>query len=173
MTWMMTYTGKRFDPFHPTVESIDIVDIAHALSNTCRFGGQIEEFYSVAQHSVYVSELSQGFELWGLLHDAAEAYLVDLPRPTKEGLRQMGITIFDDLERNIMRVICQKFGLPTDQPPIVHTADKIVYTTEVRDLTGRNPNDAVYKPTDYRILPYMPRVAKDFFLDRFRELTNG
>jgi len=82
-----TFTGGRFHPFDPDPSDVHIADIAGGLAHTCRFGGHCRSFYSVAQHSLFVaSELEdQGprLELYGLLHDAAEAYLGDLPRPVK------------------------------------------------------------------------------------------
>ncbi|MFG0247924.1 MAG: phosphohydrolase, partial [Phycisphaeraceae bacterium JB051] len=80
MSWIQTYTGKAFYPLREDPGIIDIRDIAHALSLQCRFNGHCSDFYSVAQHSVHVSEVvPQAFALWGLLHDAAEAYMSDLP----------------------------------------------------------------------------------------------
>lgn len=84
--WMQTYTGARFYPLEPDAELIRIADIAHALSNICRFGGHSARFYSVAEHSVLLSrEFFAGwhYKLVALLHDAAEAYLGDVPRPLK------------------------------------------------------------------------------------------
>lgn len=87
--WIRTFTGKRFYPLKPTIEDIDILDIAHALSNQCRFSGHSKWHYSVGQHSVYVSQVVRSLGgsptdiMWGLLHDASEAYLVDLPTPVK------------------------------------------------------------------------------------------
>jgi hypothetical protein len=100
----------------PLPEEIDVEDIAHALSHTCRFAGHVPVYYSVAQHSVLVSELIEGRRaaLWGLLHDASEAYLHDLTRPLKraiEGtpessdrLRYLGDVLAHDLvDRGIVR----------------------------------------------------------------------
>src|SRR5690242_11754504 len=82
--WMQTYTGRRFWPLDPRVDDIDIGDIAHHLSLVCRFAGACREFYSVAQHCVGVSYVCDPKDaLWGLLHDAAEAYVGDMVRPLK------------------------------------------------------------------------------------------
>src|ERR1035441_1601867 len=80
-----TFSGVRFWPLIPNPADIRIEDIAHALSNQCRFGGHTREFYSVAEHSVRVSQLcTPENALWGLLHDASEAYLSDVTAPITE-----------------------------------------------------------------------------------------
>ena len=87
-----TYTGKYFDPMEPKMESIDIRDIAHALSLTCRGNGHVKQFFSVGQHCVNcaVEAEARGYSkrviLGCLLHDASEAYMSDVPRPFKEVL---------------------------------------------------------------------------------------
>lgn len=82
--WMQTYTGRVFWPLEPRPEDVDIVDIAHALANLCRYGGHSKVFYSVAHHSVLVSQIVPPADaLWGLMHDSAEAYVIDLIRPIK------------------------------------------------------------------------------------------
>jgi hypothetical protein len=68
-----TFSDVRFWPLLPNPDDIRIEDIAHALSNQCRFAGHAREFYSVAEHCVRVSQLCRPEEaLWGLLHDASE-----------------------------------------------------------------------------------------------------
>lgn len=99
MFWCQTFTGKKVDVFHPTPEMVDIEDIAHALSMTCRFGGHCRDFYSVAEHSVLVEQIgrriSQSLTIIDprisihlLLHDAAEAYIGDIITPIKRGLEE-------------------------------------------------------------------------------------
>src|SRR3990167_7144636 len=109
-TWIQTYTGKRFNLLDPDIDSIDIEDIAHALSMQCRYTGHTLVFYSVAEHSVHVSRITDSSDsLWGLLHDASEAYLGDVASPLKHsGLMQGYIA----LEERVQAAICQKFGLP-------------------------------------------------------------
>ena len=87
--YIQTVSGRRVNPLDPSPDDIDVHDIAVALSNQCRFGGHTRRYYSVAQHACIVSDqmLERGADaqdaLWGLLHDASEAYLVDLPHPLK------------------------------------------------------------------------------------------
>jgi len=77
--WVNTYTGKHFHYLDPQPEEIDIIDIAHSLSLTCRYGGHCKQFYSVGDHSIRVAEIvPDELKLRALLHDAAEAYLTGL-----------------------------------------------------------------------------------------------
>src|SRR5271165_4859950 len=116
--WIQTYTGKKFFPMDPKPEDICIEDIAHSLSMICRFTGHSREFYSVAQHSVYVSELcSEQWMLHGLLHDAEEAYTNDLARPIK---RLKEFEFFRRAGENIQLVIRQKFKLYWVEPEEIH-----------------------------------------------------
>ena len=92
MSYILTYTGKHFDPVEPEEQLIDIVDIAHALSMLCRANGHFPIFYSVAQHSIACArealalKLPREIVLGCLLHDASEAYLSDVTRPVKKEL---------------------------------------------------------------------------------------
>ena len=82
-----TWGGHLFDLSDPKPEMIDIEDIAKALSCICRYTGHCNDFYSVAQHSILMANLSEfdsfGTPLQRLLHDSAEAYIQDIPRPWK------------------------------------------------------------------------------------------
>ena len=93
--WIQTFTGKRIYPFDPDPDLICIDDIAHALSNICRFTGHVKHFYSVAQHSVIVANAipdslgvphTNELYLQALLHDAQEYLFSDLSRPLKRSL---------------------------------------------------------------------------------------
>lgn len=80
MSYIQTLSGKHFNYLDIQQDDIVIEDIATALSHICRFAGHLPEFYSVGQHSVLTSHLvPQEFALEALLHDAAEAYLQDIP----------------------------------------------------------------------------------------------
>lgn len=138
--WIQTYPkGIKFWPLDPRPEEIHIEDIAHALSNVCRFGGFVKHHYSVAQHSLLVSyKVPPCDALWALLHDAPEAYLGDQCRPVK---RSMVFHInecfhpFAKVEEELMRVVAKRFGLEGSEiPPSVHEADLRMLMTEKRDL---------------------------------------
>lgn len=155
------------------MEDIDIIDIAHALSNICRYGGHVEQFYSVAQHCVLVSRtVPAEHALRGLLHDASEAYLIDVPRPIK---RSKGMEVYREAEKLLEAKIYLRFGLSPEDPSCIKTADNQLLRTEQRDLM--KPAPAAWK--DYRvgalpetITPWPPTFARSMFLERFSELTN-
>lgn len=122
-----TFTGIYMNVFEPTLEMICIEDIAHALSNQCRFGGHLPEFYSVAQHSLNCSYLMDNKELKlaALLHDASEAYLLDIPRPIKQGLSN-----YKKIEDGLMRLIAEKFGFEYPLHPEVKKIDETMLQAE-------------------------------------------
>lgn len=126
--WIQTYSGGRFWPLEPLAKDVRIGDIAHALAMQCRFTGHCREFYSVAQHSVLVSELCPPeLRLWGLLHDAAEAYLADVARPVKHLPEMRG---YRAAEARIMNAIAEAFGLELPIPAAVKKADTIALGAE-------------------------------------------
>lgn len=108
-----TYTGNQFDVLNPDPGDVDLRDVAAGLAHTCRFGGQCQHFYSVAQHSLHVShELPDPrLQLFGLFHDAGEAYVGDVPRPIKARLGE-----FERIEERILDAVWEAFELdpPTD-----------------------------------------------------------
>ncbi len=170
-----TFTGRLVDPCAPQPEEIDINDIAHALSLTCRFLGHAYRFYSVAQHSVLVSELVPPRDaLWGLLHDAAEAYLCDLPAPVK---RAPQMWFYRTSEALLIRAIACRFGLPPEAPESVKQADSVALATEFRDVTTADDpgwiiSECGCEPLkDLHIVPCSAQVAENRFRHRFWELT--
>jgi hypothetical protein len=170
---IQTFTNKSFWPLDPREEEICIEDIAHALSNKCRFSGHTLSFYSVAQHSVIVSYLCDPEDaLSGLLHDGSEAYLVDLPTP----LKVLKIfKAFKVVEDKLQKVIYKKFNLPLIEPANVKNADKIALVTEKRDLMPESwdwQKQYTQQPMIERIVAMPPHMAEKAFLNRYRELTH-
>lgn len=184
-----TFTGKPFWPLDPRVEDVDVLNIAHHLSMRCRFNGALYDFYSVAQHSVLVSRQAYRFAkqngatpdecvtiaLYGLWHDASEAYLSDIIRPLKysERLRFW----VPEIEEPVQRVCYQAIGLNfDDEPALVRQCDDLMLDAEFRDL-AKHP-DAVHarRADAMRVNPIRPkdnRAAKLLFLERFVELDQA
>lgn len=166
---MQTYTGRQFWPLDPRPDEVDIADIVHSLSNQCRFAGHCESFYSVAQHSMIVADLvPDGDRRWALLHDAAEAYLVDLPRPIKRG-SAMGEE-YSRVEDRLLRVIAERFDLSWPMPESVKHADEVALATEARDLMKVPPAAWTLHGAPMRavINPFGPRLAASEFMRQLR-----
>lgn len=126
MSWIRTYAGRKFYPLDPRPGDICIEDIAHHLSQINRFTGALRETFSVAQHSLLVSDLvPEEDKLWGMLHDGSEAYTSDVNKPLKEHLPD-----FKAAETAIMKAIAQKFGLQWPMPCSVKKADMIALVSE-------------------------------------------
>jgi len=109
-----TYSGKQFDVLEPTPGAVRLEDIAAGLAHTCRFGGHCEQFYSVAQHSLHVSQEfdEKRLQLLALFHDAAEAYMGDVPRPFKTEF-----DLFERVEAEILDSVWEALAVdpPTDE----------------------------------------------------------
>lgn len=150
--WIQTYTGRKVSFSDPRPEQFCIEDIAHALSQVCRYAGNSRIFYSVAEHSVRVAtRLPPELKLAGLLHDAAEAYLGDVPKPAKLLPELDG---FNGLEERIMRCIEQRFhlNLGSLSCPAVNRADREVLSIEALILM-----DPVRRDWE---LPYNPSMLE-------------
>jgi hypothetical protein len=171
--WIQTYSGRRFCPTNPNPDAIVIQDIAHSLSMQCRFTGHTKKFYSVAQHSVYVSHIcNEEDALWGLLHDASEAYLTDVPRPLK---RSGHFSAYIEFEARMQAAICKRFGLPIEEPPSVKKADAKLLATESRDLMAPLHKDWIQRvsPLPFTVEAWDQQKAKDMFMQRFYELIGA
>ena len=177
---IQTVSGRRINPFAPDPAAIDIGDIAHALANQCRFGGHCRRFYSVAQHSCVVADLAAGRRadargvLWALLHDAAEAYLGDLPHPVKHN-SELG-RIYRDAEDALQAAILQRFDLPPTPPPVVAGIDRAVLAAERRALMVPAwdwPELAGVAAAEVTIDPWSPEQAVREFLERYDRLAGA
>lgn len=170
--FMQTATGRKFWPMDPHADEIFIEDIAHSLSMQCRYAGHCLRFYSVAEHSVLIARhlaASHAPEvaLWGLLHDASEAYLIDVPRPVKPYL-----TGYKMAEAKVMEVVCRRFGLaPFDMPPEVHEADERIIADELVNLVPMDWHARHDKPLSVRLRYWTPEKAREEFMATFEALT--
>lgn len=168
MSTMMTITGRLFDPLELQVEDVDIEDIAHGLAFTCRYGGHVSRFYSVAEHCVLMSHwVAPEHALGALLHDASEAYLGDIIRPLKDGLPD-----YREVEFRAEWVIAQRFGLEVPLHPSIKEADTRIIADERQALVPHQadfPSSRV--PLGVKIKAWGPSLAKEMYLLRYYELT--
>lgn len=196
---IQTKGGHQIDLENPAVEDIDIEDIAHSLSMQCRYNGHVRKFYSVAEHCVHVSKATAqvGYlPLWGLLHDAGEAYVSDIITPIKECLPK-----FNEIEAKVLGVVAEKFSLPANWtlcdgvrgvvkvPEVVDKVDKLMFVPEAfqlfpaahpvvekargclaEALNRRQFDTSTIKCLNTRIEAWPPEVAKFKFLERFAQL---
>lgn len=181
VSYIRTYSGGKFWPLDPHPDDLRIEDIAHALSNLCRWTGHSRKFYSVAQHCCLVSDnLPPSLQLEGLLHDASEAYLSDLSRPIKHaaGLGE----IYRKVEGRIEKSLATKFGFSLSQSPEVKIVDNQLLYTEARDLmqgfvwskdSASTNQTGEPKYLSKKIEPWSPKKAEREFLKRFYLLTGN
>jgi 5'-deoxynucleotidase YfbR-like HD superfamily hydrolase len=174
--FIQTLSGRRVNPLDAAPEDIDPGDIARALANTCRFGGHSRAFYSVAQHSAIVCDLLEERgatpdELMAaLLHDAAEAYLGDLPHPLKHR-SELGAQ-FRAAEKRLEAVIDARFALP-DASARVKPLDRALLATERRtfsEVTWYWPELDGAEELDLEIEPWPPDRAQHEFTRRYERI---
>lgn len=177
--FIQTLTGRRVNPLDPAPEDIDPEDIAGALANICRFGGHCRPFYSVAQHSVIVCDLlaERGATpeelLAALLHDAAEAYLGDLPHPIKHR-SDLGAA-FRAAEHRLQGVISERFALP-DASARIKPLDRALLAAERRVLSEETwhwPELDEAEEIDVEVDPWEPERAAREFRERFERLQKA
>lgn len=165
-----TFSGKWIYPLDPRLDEIDLGDIAHALSNLCRFTGHCQ-FYSVAEHSCYVAATvtDPRLRLPALLHDAAEAYLGDIAAPNKgalffwhtppPGSNLNTCESFKEHEERLLRAIFQRLNVPWPDDrdwETIAKADHEMCDLERKLLWARSP-----------MLGATPAAAKTCFLCDF------
>ena len=150
-----TVTGKSIDVFDPDFDSICIEDIAHGLSNNCRFAGQVKEFYSVAEHSIWMAERAKPEDkLEALMHDGSEAYMLDLPKPIKNSMLE-----YQEVEYHLMKAISIKFGFSYPINENVKELDKMALDFERENKMKQNSFKSM-----------TPTQAKERFLELYEEI---
>lgn len=157
-----TRHGQEIDLEDLKLEEITLNEIAHALSMICRFGGRIDEFYSVAQHSAIVANLiyaeydNSNLALCGLFHDAAEAYVGDTVTPIKRKL-----SYYKGLEERVLARILKKYFLfDVYEYSFVKKYDIQAYDAEEAYFYGKAKTILGWYPTN-------PEVANIDFMDAY------
>jgi hypothetical protein len=177
--WIMTASGRAFYPLEPRVHDVSIADIAHALAAVNRFNGHTSTPYSVAQHSVLVSrqldDYGAAIALVGLLHDASEAYLGDIPRPLKKA---PAFAPYREAEARLQAVIWSYFTLTdvagqADVQALIKQVDRRMLRTEQQQLmppAAHGEDRADVLPFKINCGPWPFMKAQTLFLERYRQL---
>lgn len=167
---ILLFSGSYFDFEAPQTSEFTIEDIAHGLSMVCRFAGQCSRFYSVAQHSVHLSEIvppEHAFQ--GLMHDAPEAFVGDVAKPLKMMLPDYGI-----IEKRVEAAVFERFNVSMPLHPAIKEADVLMLVTEQHQLM-KNRDDWEYcrgrTPLDVKIPSWSQGQAKSRFLKRYHALS--
>lgn len=168
--WIWTYTGRQFYPLDPRPEDVCIEDIAHHLAMKCRYSGATMGFYSVAEHSVHVSRYVPAEDAkWGLLHDAAEAYLADIPRPVKAH-----IPGWRKIERRVEKAVLERFGMSDFEPDAVRLIDTAILADEkaalFKTFPGRPWDGHTRAILGVEIGCWDPETARKIFLTRWEQV---
>jgi hypothetical protein len=175
----MTFTGVYVEPLDLDPALIRIEDVAHSLAAQARYTGHTRVPYSVAEHSVRATIAlereghDQATLRWCLLHDASEAYLVDIPRPLKAD-PYFG-KAYRGAEARAMAAVCEAFGLDPKMPEAVADIDLRILASERRDLLPATPGQTWgilwnVKPLPGEIVPWTFAKAKRRFLSTFARL---
>lgn len=175
--WMGTSTGRKFWPLAPKASDVALADITRGLSMTCRYGGQVKFFYSVAEHCVIVSRhVPAELALKALFHDCAEAYIGDMIRPLKH---QAEMSEFRRAEAAIEKAVFEKLRLVVtpEEHAIIKEIDDRILIDEITALSARpdfyldTPLLRGRKPLGASIVGLMPPLAEDMFCLRYRQIT--
>jgi hypothetical protein len=177
--YIATFSGGKYYPMGPCQERLNIVDIAHALARICRYNGQVTKFWSVAAHSVEIARrageagFSAPYIATALMHDASEAYLMDVPKPIKPLFLN-----YKEWESNLEYVIAQHYGLVFPHPQEVKQLDQEILLDEI--YAFHQPGSAAWErwglshessPDRPVLTPLAPAVGEREFLLAAREVV--
>lgn len=157
-TKIMLQSGNLFDLLNPYESDFTIEDIAHGLSNVCRFSGQVMNFYSVAEHCANVSFcVPDEYKFAALLHDASEAFIGDIASPLKALLPDYLI-----IEKKVEDAISKRFLSKSQlylggfDAPIIKQADRAMCRFEADNLM---PSYSAYWD-QIKVEPQMELIAR-------------
>lgn len=177
MSYIMTFTGKLFDPINPNPNSFDIKDIAHSLSLICRCNGHSKTFYSVGMHSINCCHeaikrgLSNEIIIGCLLHDASEAYLSDVTRPIKKHLNY-----YLSVENNLQNLIWEHFigrKLTNDELNVIFEIDDQMLSLEFINLMPTTLNNEYLKligKYDFNFIEF--NKVEEEFIELYNRYSN-
>lgn len=167
-TTILLHSGNYFDFENFNSSRFTIEDVAHGLAMTCRFAGQCIKYYSVAEHSWWVSYLVPSqYAFIGLMHDASEAFLGDIPKPLKNLLPD-----YMKIEKQVEESMMKRFKIPFPFSPEIKVADRrILLTEQHQNMNKTHWHKSDVEPADIDLKFWTPEIAKFKFLQRFYELS--
>lgn len=171
--FMQVFSGRKYWPMDPRPHEVYIEDIAHSLAMQARYAGHCLRFYSVAEHSVLIArhlaaKHAPEVALAGLLHDAPEAYCVDIPRPLKPYLVN-----YKGIEQLNWLAIAARYQLDRELPAEVHDADNRIIADELVNLVPMPWHARHANPLGVRLRYWSPEEAELEFLATFDALMAG
>jgi hypothetical protein len=177
MSGIQTYSGLTYDFEAENDGAVTVHDIASSLSKLCRFNGHCLKFYSVAEHSVWVSRvLPQELAYVGLMHDAHEAFFGDISRPLKKAIGHRDGGALHELEGVVQDEVCRALGVNVELLALVKEADTRMGATEVAQIMAKGRHKWTFKAEPYQEISlacWSPEEARTQFLSRYVELTLG
>lgn len=173
--WLETFTGEQFHFLQPLAAEIHVEDVAHSLSQLCRYNGHTKAFYSVAEHSILICDwiaanfpgASQQVLRTALLHDVAETYLGDMSRPVKHQMPQ-----FKELEHIIEGAAAERFDIELPFPAVVEECDARILVDEREQCMSDSGNEwgtDALEPLGVEIKFLDPPNVRRLFMERFFE----
>ena len=171
------------DPEEVSAADIDFEALAHVLANTCRRGGRMRHYHSLAAHAVVVSEEIEALQgltaedrrtlsLHALIAGATSAWLRDQPAGAARGAERTG-----RLAAGVERVLREAAGLDPvlgeEHAELLRFVGRMAASAEHRDLldgTESSCGAVAFPPCRRRVRPLAPERAARVWLERFRNL---
>lgn len=179
-TSMRTFSGVVFDPLAMKPDDVRIEDIAHGLSNMCRFNGQCLRFYSVGEHSYLIAKIALEVggpvaARYGLAHDAHEAYSGDMIRPLKRRDEMLEFRLVQDEQQKAIELALGIADTPQSVRDLVKRIDSDIVIDEGKVLFTPRPGSLTsqlhrrYPGLDIGTMS--PAGAEAAFLAAWRQLN--
>ncbi len=182
------------DPETVTAADIDFEALAHVLANTCRRGGCMRSYHSVAAHAAIVSEEIEALDglgdedrrrlaLYALLAPAPSAWLrarlPDSQRAAEPGSRS-GPGRAGRLATGIETAVREAAGLDAvldeEHGELLRFVTRMAASAERRDIMDGNAAASAgvaFPPLKRRIRSVPPDKAAEAWLARFRALSGN
>ncbi len=170
------------DPEEVTASDIDFEALAHVLANTCRRGGCLRQYHSVAAHAVIVSEEIAALDglgeedrrtlaLHALIANAPSAWLRGRVPDSQRAAERAG-KLAAGIETAVREAAGLGAVLDEEQAELLRFVTRMAAAAERRDILDDVPVSAgdAFPPLKKRIRSIPPDKAAEAWLARFRAL---